>query len=83
MRTAIDVTSRTQYVHRQSDHQQAGRTNVCGLEVPVARPKPPANCSASRHGKKEQREQRQDSGVFVTGRGQLEMLNDVLIGAEQ
>jgi hypothetical protein len=83
MRTTMDVTIRSQYVHRQSDHQQAGRADVRGLKVPVARPKPPADCSAGRHGKKEQREQRQDPGVFVTRGGQLDMLNDPVIDAEQ
>jgi hypothetical protein len=83
MRATMDVTIRSQYVHRQSDHQQASRADVCGLKVPVARPKPPADCSAGRHGKKEQREQRQDPGVFVTGGGQLDMLNDPVIDAEQ
>ena len=32
---------------------------------------------------KEQREQRQDPGVFVTGGGQLDVLNDPVIDAEQ
>ena len=83
MRATMDVTTRSQYVHRQSDHQQAGGADMRGLKVPVARPKPPADCSAGRHGKKEQREQRQDPSVFVTGGGQLDMLNDPVIDAEQ
>ena len=83
MRAAMDVTTRGQDVQRQSNHQQAGCGDVCGLKVPVVGPKPPADCRASRHGKKEQREQRQDPGEFVTGGGQLEMLNDLVIDAEQ
>jgi len=82
-RATVDVTTRSQYVHRQSDHQQAGGADMRGLKVPVARPKPPADCSAGRHGKKEQREQRQDPSVFVTGGSQLDMLNDPVIDAEQ
>ncbi len=69
MRATMDVTARSQYVHRQTDHQQAGRADVCGLKVSVARPKPPADPNAGWHGKEEQREQRQDPGVFVAGGG--------------
>jgi len=83
MRATMNVTTRSHYVHRQGDHQQAGRADVRGLKGPVARPKPPADCSAGRSGKKEQREQRQDPGVFVTRGGQLDMLNDPVIDAEQ
>ena len=83
MCATMDVATRSQYVHRQSDHQQAGCADVCGLKVPVARPKPPADCGAGRHGKEEEREQRQDPGVFVTRGGQLDMLNDPVIDAEQ
>ena len=83
MRPTPHVTSGTEYMHRQSNHQQTGRADVCGLKVPVARPKPPADCSAGWHGKKEQREQRQHPGVFVTGGGQLDMLKDSVIDAEQ
>jgi len=83
MSATVDVTTRSQHVQRQSDHQQTGRADVCGLKVPVARPKPPADCSAGWHGKKEQREQRQHPGVFVTGGGQLDMLKDSVIDAEQ
>jgi hypothetical protein len=79
----MNVTTRSQHVHGESDHQQAGRADVYGLKAAVARPKPPADCSAGRHRKKEQREQRQDPGVFVTGSGQLEMLDDPVIGAER
>jgi len=39
MRATMDVTTRSQYVHRQSDHQQAGGADMRGLKVPVARPK--------------------------------------------
>ena len=79
----VNVTTRTQHMHRQSDRQQAGRANVRGLKVPVARPKLPAERSAGRHGKKQQREKRQDSAVFVTGSCQLDVLDDPVIGAEQ
>ena len=67
MRAAMDVTTRGQYVYRQSDHEQASRADVRGLEVPVSLPKPGAGCGAARHGEKEQREQCQGPGVFVTG----------------
>jgi hypothetical protein len=83
MRVTTDITTRSQYVHRQSDHQQAGCADVRGLKVPVARPKPPAERSTGRHCKEEQSEQRQDPGVFVSGGGQLDMLNDTVIGAER
>ena len=79
----MDVTSRSEYVHRQSDDQQAGRSDVRGLKVPVTRPQPLADRSTCWHGKKEQREQRQDASVLVTRRGQLDVLNDTVIGAEQ
>ena len=79
----MDVTSRSDYVHCERDDQQTGRTDMRGLKVPVAWPQPPADCRARWHGQKEQREQRQDAGVFVTRRGQLEMLNGPVIGAEQ
>ena len=36
MRAAMDVTIRSHYVHRQSDHQQAGCADVRGLKVPMA-----------------------------------------------
>src|SRR5215469_16815441 len=83
VRLTMDVTTGSQYVHRQSDDQQAGRADVRGLKVPVAWPKPPAHCGAGRHRKKEQSEQRQDAGVFVTRSGQLDMLDDAMISAEQ
>jgi hypothetical protein len=83
VRTTMDVTTCGQHVHRQSNHQQAGCADVKSLKVPVARPKPPADRSASRYGKKEQRQQRQDPGVFVAGSGQLDMLSDPVIDAEQ
>jgi hypothetical protein len=38
MRATMDVTTRSQYVHRESDQQQAGRADVCGLKVPMAGP---------------------------------------------
>src|SRR5215831_13595902 len=83
VRLAMDVTTRSQYVHRQSDDQQAGRADVRGLKVPVAWPNSPADCGAGWHGKKKQSEQRQDPGMFVGRGGQLEMLNGVVIRAEQ
>lgn len=83
MRTTVNETIRRQHVNGQSDHQQAGGPDVRGLKVPVPWPKPPAQCRTGRHGKKEQREERQDSGVFVTRRGQLDMLDHAMIGAEQ
>ena len=79
----MDVTTGGQYVHRESDDQQAGRSDVRGLKVPVAWPQLPANCRARRHGKKDQGEKRHDPGVFVTRSCQLDMLNDAVIGAEQ
>jgi len=79
----LDVTTGSHYVHRQGDDQQAGRTNVRGLKVPVAWPQPPADCGARGQGEKEQSEQRQNPGVFVTRGGQLDMLNNAVIGAEQ
>jgi hypothetical protein len=83
MRAAMDVTIRSHYVHRQSDHQQAGCADVRGLKVPVARPKPRADCSAGRQGEKEKREQRYNPGEFVTRGGQLDMLNHPVVDAEQ
>jgi hypothetical protein len=83
MRAAMDVTTRGQYVYRQSDHEQASRADVRGLEVPVSLPKPGAGCGAARHGEKEQREQCQDPGVFVTGGGQFDVLSNPVIDAEQ
>ena len=83
MRATMDVTSRGQYVHRKSDHQQAGRADVRGLKVPVAGPKPPADCTGGRHGKKKQRNQREEAGVFVTRGSQLDVLDDPVIDAEQ
>jgi hypothetical protein len=83
MRTTMHVTTGSQDVHRESDHQQAGRTDMCGLKVPVTRPKPRPNCRPGRHGKKEQREQRQDPGEFVPGCGRLDMLDDPMIDAKQ
>jgi len=83
MRATMDVTIRPQYVYRQSENQQAGRADMRGLKVPVARPNSPADCSTSRHRKKEQREQCQDPGEFVTRSAQLEMLNSPVICAEQ
>ena len=83
MCATVHVTARSQYVHRQSDHQQASGADVRGLKAPVARPQPRADCSVGWHGKKEQREQRQDPGVFVTGGGQLDMFNDAMIDAKQ
>jgi hypothetical protein len=83
VRAAVDVTIRSQYVHRQSDHQQAGRADMGGLKVPVARPDSPADRRTGRHGKKEQREERQDPRVFITGGRQLDMLDNAMIDAEQ
>ena len=79
----MDVTTRSHYVHRESDDQQAGRGDVRSLKVPVAWPKPPADTRAGWHGKEEHSEQCQDAGDFVTRGGQLEMLNDAVISAEQ
>src|ERR1700730_7805742 len=83
MRTTMDVTTRSQDVHRESDHQQAGRADMCGLKVPVTWPKPRADCRPGRYGKKEQREQSQDPGEFVPGGGRLDMLDDPVIDAER
>ena len=83
MRTMMDVTTRSQYVHRESDQQQAGCADVCGLKVPMAGPEPPADCTGGRHGKKEQREERQNPGVFVTGSSQPDVFNDPVIDAQQ
>ena len=83
MRAAMNVTTRSQQVHCESHHQQAGRTDVRRLKVPVAWPKPPADRCAGRHGKKEQAEEREDSGVFVTRSGELDVLEHPPIGGEQ
>ena len=83
MCATMHVTTRSDYMHCQSDHQQAGCADMRGLEVPVARPKTPAHRSVGRHGEEDQREQCQDPGIFVTGGGQLDMLNDPLIYGEQ
>ena len=83
VRLTMDVTTRSHYVHRESDDQQAGRGDVRSLKVPVAWPKPPADTRAGWHGKEEHSEQCQDAGDFVTRGGQLEMLNDAVISAEQ
>ena len=83
MCATMDVTTRSQYVHGQSDHEQAGGADVCRLKVAVAGPEPPTDCSGGRHGEKKQHKQRQHPGVFVTGGGQLEMLDDSAIDAEQ
>jgi len=83
MCATMDVTTRSQYVHGQSDHEQAGGADVCGLKVAVAGPEPPTDRSGGRHGEKKQHKQRQHPGVFVTGGGQLEMLDDPAIDAEQ
>ncbi len=83
MRTTVDVTTRSQDVHRESDHQQAGRADMCSLKVPVMRPKARPDCRPGRHGKKEQRQQRQDPGEFVPGGGRLDMLDDPVIDAER
>lgn len=83
MRATLDITTRSDDVHRQRDHQQAGRAHVCRLKGAVARPKPRADCRASRHGKEEEREQRQHSGVFVTGRRQLHVLDNPVIDPER
>ena len=72
-----------QYVYRQGNYQQARRADVRSLKAPVARPKPPADCAAGRHRKKEQREQGQDAGALITRRGELDMLDHPVIGAEQ
>jgi hypothetical protein len=83
MRATMDVTTRSQHVHRQGDHQQTGGADVRGLKVPVARPKPSPDCSAGGDGKKKQREQREDPGVFITRGGRLDMLEDPVIDNEQ
>ena len=83
MGATTDVTARSQHVRRQGDHQQAGGADVYRLKIPVARPKPLAHCSAGRHRKKEQRQQRQHPSVFVNGGGRLDMLEDQLVGAER
>jgi hypothetical protein len=83
MRATMDITTRSHYVHRESDQQQAGGADVCGLKVPMAGPQPPADCTGGRHGKKEQREQRQNPRVFVAGSCQLDVFSDPVIDAEQ
>jgi len=83
MRAAMDVASRGQNMHRESHQQEAGRSDMHGLEVPVSRPELPASCSSGRHGEKQQGEQRQDPGVLVARGGRLEVLDDAVIGAER
>jgi hypothetical protein len=83
MRATVDVTAGSHYVYRQQDYQQARRAYVRGLEASMPRPKPPTECSARRHGEKEQCEERQYAGVFVTRSGQLDMLDHPVICGEQ
>jgi hypothetical protein len=77
------VPTGTQYVHRQNNHQQTGRSDMGRLKVPVARPDPPADGRAGRHRKKEECKERQYPGVLVPGSGQLDMLDHAGIDAEQ
>ena len=79
----MDVATGGHDVQRQSDHQQAGRTDMCGLKAPVARPQSLAGGRSRRHGKKEQSEERQDPGVLVARSGRLEVLDDAVVGTKQ
>jgi len=79
----MDVTTGGHDVQRQSDHQQAGRSDMCGLKAPVARPQSLAGGRSGGHGKKEQNEERQDPGVLVARGGELDVLDDLAVGAEQ
>ena len=79
----MDVTIRSQDVYRQNDDQQAGRADVCGLEVPVSRPKAPAHGCPGRQRKKKQREQSEDPGVFIARRGRLDVLDRAVVDGEQ
>lgn len=83
VRATFDVTTRSDDVDRKCDQQQARRAHMCGLEAAVARPEPRADRSAGRHGKEEEREERQHSGVLVTGRRQLHMLDNAVIDPER
>jgi hypothetical protein len=83
VRAIVDVPGGRQDMHGHSDHQQAGRADMRGLKGAVARPKPRADRSPGRQGKKEQREQRQDSRVFVAGSGGLYMLDGHMIDSER
>ena len=77
------VTTGSDHMHGQSDDQQAGRADMRGLKYPVARPQPRAQRAAGRHGKKQQRKERDYPGVFVQGSGRLDVLHHGGIGAEQ
>lgn len=83
MRAAMDIASGGQDVHREKNDQQAGRDDMCRLEIAVARPQPRAECSTRRHAEKEQRDQSQDPGILVAWGCQLEMLHHGVIGAER
>jgi len=83
MQATCDVTTRGDDVDRQCDHQQARRAHVRRLEGAVTRPKPRADRSAGRHGKEEQREERQHSRIFVAGRRQLYVLDNTVIDPER
>ena len=82
MRATMDVTIRAEDVHGESDHQQAGRADVCGLKVAVLGPKPPPYRRPSRYREKEQREQCQHPGKFVPGGSWLQVLHDPVIDAK-
>ena len=83
MHAAVDETPRRHHVYSERDHQQASRAHVRRLKVPVARPKAPADGPSGWHRQEEQRQQRDDSRVFVAGRGLLQMLNDPMIGRKE
>ena len=83
MRATCDVTTRGDDVERQCDHQQARRAHVRRLEGAVTRPKPRADPGAGRHGKEEEREERQHSRIFVAGRRQLYVLDNTVIDPER
>lgn len=79
---AVNIATRCHHVNCESYHQQARRAHVHCLKVPMTSPKSRADDSHGRDRKKEQHQQRDDSGVFVPGRGRLQMFNDPVIGGE-
>jgi hypothetical protein len=83
LRTTMNVSTRGQYMDRQSDHQETGRPDMCGLKIAVTAPELRTKPCSGRHSKKEQNEQSKDPGVLVAGGSRLEMLYDPGIRAER
>jgi hypothetical protein len=68
---------------REGHHQETGRCGMRRLKVPVAHPKPRADCGTGWHGEEEQSEECNNAGVLVARRGRLEVLNDSVIGSDR